>query len=52
MDLLNKIMNFIRRLNRADVYFLTRLQIWWLISGMEVVIKYKISAQYLSNYAC
>ena len=27
-----------------------RFQIWWLISGMEFLKKYTISAQYLLNY--
>ena len=41
-------MNFIRRLNRKDIYLsCQRFQSWGLISGMKVIIKYKISAQFL-----
>ena len=43
-------MNFIRRLNRGNVY----LQVTVLKFGdflMEVGNKYKMSAQYLKNYA-
>ena len=54
MDLLNmtighKSMNFnIRRLNRGNVYLLSHsFQIWGLINGKYVMIRYKISAQYL-----
>ena len=41
-----KSMNFIRRLNREKLY---SFEIWWLtlITGIEVMKKYKISAQYL-----
>ena len=41
-----KSMNFIRRLNRETFY---SFDIWWLalITGIEVMKKYKISAQYL-----
>ena len=52
MDLLNitnrtQIMNFIRWFNRANFYFSNlSFEILWLISGMEVMIKYKISAQH------
>ena len=41
-------MNFIRRLNRGNFYFSNQcFQILWLIGGMKVNEKYKISAQYL-----
>ena len=41
-------MNFIRRVNKRNLYFLNQsFQIWWLISGIEVMKTHKISAQYL-----
>ena len=44
----NKSMNFIIRLKRENFYFSNQsLQIWWLISCIKVMKKYKISAQYL-----
>ena len=37
-------MNFIRKINRGNIYFSNRnFQIWWLIRGMEVMKKYQIS---------
>ena len=49
----NKFMKFIRRLNRENIYLLSQsFQILCLISSMEVMKKYKISAENLSNYAC
>ena len=47
-------MNFIRRLKtEKKIIFQTRVfQIWRLIRDMEVMTKYRISAQYLYNYAC
>ena len=53
MDLLNmtnwpKSLNFIRRLKRGNFYLSSQsFQILWLIGGMKVMGKYKISAQYL-----
>ena len=43
-----KSMNFIGTLNRENFYFSNKsFQNWWLISGMEVTKKCKISAEYL-----
>ena len=45
--MLNESMNFIRRLNRENFYFSNQsFPILWLIGGMEVMKKYKYSAQY------
>ena len=48
-----KSMSFIRRLNKGNFYLSSqKYQIWWIISGIYVKVKYKISAQYLQNYVC
>ena len=43
----NKFTKIIRRLIRENFYLSNkRFQIWWLISGMEVMTKYKTLIQY------
>ena len=43
-----KSMNFIRKLNRGNFYFSNHtFQIWWLISSIKVMKKYKNSVLYL-----
>ena len=45
--MLDKFMNFIRKLYRENIYFSKwSFQIWWLIRGMEEK-KCQISAQHL-----
>ena len=49
----NKSMNFIRSNRDCLFNFSNQLfQIYWVISGIKVVKKCKISAQYLLNYTC
>ena len=48
-----KSMNFIKRLNRGNIYFSNQSFLTiCIIGGIKVMEKYKISAQYLKNYAC
>ena len=48
-----KSMNYVTRLIKKNCYFSNQsFQIWWLISSIEVMKKYKISAQYLQSLAC
>ena len=45
-------MNFIRLIEEIFIFQARDFKLWWIISDMKVIIKYKISAQYLQNYAC